>query len=141
MSLIRHLAAALEAYDQEDEDRHAAIVNYLTQIKDELMVLRPEVQALHDSVATMSEAITTITGGFDELEVKIAEQKAMIEALQATHTNEGTISPEDLAEIVGATTAIQDSVKKIKDAMPAPIEQPVVDAAAAASEPPADQPA
>lgn len=139
MSLIRHLAAALEAYDQEDDDRHSAVITLLTQIKDEVMALRPEVQALHDSVDAMKTAIASITTDFDTLEQQVADLKAALAAAQQAHDGDG-ISAEDLAEIANATQAITASVQKIKDTMPAPIEQPVIDAAAAASEAPPANP-
>ncbi len=140
MSLYKFLLAAFENYDAEDEGRHAAIVSWLTEIRDGvnqmkelLMALRPEVQALHDSVEELKTQIAAAATEIDATQDAVVDlQKRLAEAQAAG----GGISAEDLAEIVGATTSIQEGITKIKAAMPAPVPTPVVEAAAAASEQP-----
>lgn len=130
MGWVGIITAILAARDQEEDDRHAAVMSGIANIKDILMTtLTPEVQALHDAVAAQGVAITEATTEIPVLEASIASLNAQLAAIQA-----GTpINAADLAEIVAATNTIAASVTTIKNVMPAPIAAPVIDAAAAAS--------
>lgn len=129
MSWTDIITQILVAHAQQDDDRHKAVMDGLTNIKDILMALTPEVQALHDAVVAQGIAITDATTEIPLLEASIEALKAQLAALNAG----SPINPADLAAIVEATNTISASVTTIKNVMPTPIAAPVIDAAAAAS--------
>jgi len=129
MSLLSILNDALQAYAKEEDDRHEAIMGLLINIRDAVMPLAPEVQALHDAVAAQGSAIVDAVAEIVTLENTATSLQAQIAAVKVG----APIDADDLAEIVAATNAITSSVQVIKNVMPQPVPTPVVDAAAAAS--------
>ncbi len=129
MSWTDIITQALVAHAQQEDDRHKAVMDELANIKDMLMPLTPEVQALHDAVVAQCAAITEATTEIPVLEQSIEALKAQLAAVNTS----APINSADLAAIVEATNTISASVATIKNVMPTPIPAPVVDAAAAAS--------
>ena len=129
MGLLTILVSAVQAYEQENDDRHKAIMDALQTIKDIVTMLAPEVQALHDAVAAQGTAISDVTTEVTTLEGTVTALQAQLAGVTAG----APIDAEDLAEIVAQTNVILTSVQTIKSVMPQPVPAPVVDAAAAAA--------
>jgi len=120
MSLVKIIEDALQAYAQEDDGRHQAVMDELSSIKELIMALAPEVQALHDAVAAQGTAIADVTAEVTTLEGTVTALQTQLAGVTAG----APIDAEDLAEIVAQTNVISASIQTIKSVMPTTIWTP-----------------
>jgi len=107
------------------------ILTEIYQMKETLMALVPEVQALVDAIAAQGVQITAATTELTSLEGTAAILTTQIAALQAQIASGAAVHPDDLAAIVAQTGIVTASIASIQAAMPQPVVPPATVAAAA----------
>lgn len=113
--------------------RHSALETKVDQLKEIIMSLQPEVQALVTAVQANAEADVTVAAALTDLETQVVDLKAQLAAVISPGA---PIDPEDLAAIVAATDTLNTSVAAVRAALPVPVPAPVVAAAVAAADAP-----
>lgn len=115
MSLIKHLAAALEAYDQEADNRHAAIVMLLTELKQQgaliMSTVEEKVAELNGVLDNIGTSVTGVMNDVNELMNQIGLLKDQL--------NQGQLSAEQAAAldaVISRASTVKDNLATI-DAM------------------------
>ncbi|HMF76440.1 MAG TPA: hypothetical protein VK604_12320 [Bryobacteraceae bacterium] len=111
------------------------ILTEIYQMKETLMALVPEVQALVDAIAAQGVQITAATTELTSLEGTAAILTTQIAALQAQIASGAAVDPDDLAAIVAQTSIVTASIASIQAAMPQPVPPATVAAAAPVADP------
>lgn len=106
------------------------IASEFQQMKEMIMSLQPQVQALLDAVAANGAAIAAATAEITTVESNVADLTKQVADLQAQLANGQAIDAEDLAAIVQATSDVNTSVGTLKAAMPQPVPPATAQAAA-----------
>jgi chromosome segregation ATPase len=127
--MLQQLFQSHQAHDRVGSDRLSAIEHQLHFLKELLMALTPEVQALVEADAQLNAAVGNLTGKLDSLSAQAADLQAKLNAAPASG-----ISAEDLEAIKAVTASISATVA---DAQAAVNPAPAVEAAPVAEEAPA----
>ena len=132
MSRLQHIVDRLLGCTDARADRleylmrrvEQVLLGELTLIKEVIMSLQPEVQALVDAVTANNAAIADAVTEITSVEGKVTDLTKQVADLQAQLASGAPIDADDLAAIVQATTDIGAGMASLKAAMPAPVETP-----------------
>jgi predicted nucleic acid-binding Zn-ribbon protein len=134
MSRLQHIVDRLLGCTDARADRleylmrrvEQVLLGELNLIKEMIMSLQPEVQALVDAVAANNTAIAAAVTEITSVEGKVTDLSKQVADLQAQLAGGKPVDAEDLAAIVQATTDIGAGMASLKGAMPVPVEPPAV---------------
>jgi hypothetical protein len=125
--VLRELMSMEERVAQLFGSHTRVMQTEIHQIKEMLMSIQPQVQALLDAVAAQGAAINDATKEIVTLEGQVADLQSKLTAIQS----QPTVTGDDIAAIVQATGTISSSIQTIKGVMPQPVADATVAAAAA----------
>ncbi len=112
MSRHKHLQDRFQsAHGLSDRQIMLAILEEILEMRPEIQALVDQVRETHDLETAAAAALTSIVGQAADLKAQVADLQAKLAA--------GTLSSEDIAAAVAATTELHDSATALQSAVPA----------------------
>lgn len=114
LNIVISLRDAFWHFRQQEDERHAALVDVITQLREKIEMLDADVQAAVDQIALNTSAEASATAALGLLVAQVAELQAAIEAIPPN----APVDAENRAAILAMTESLKGTLGALTTAIP-----------------------